>query len=395
MEGGVVLEADEAADIEEVRAWAAGLDALHVRIAGRFARAEPRRRALAYLRGLLGNVGRKNGWQLAEHAGERTPDGMQRLLATADWDPDRVRDDLRAYVVERLGDVGAVLVVDETGFLKKGTTSVGVQRQYSGTAGKVDNCQLGVFLAYASPRGRAFIDRELYLPECWTDDPPRCRAARVPEQVGFRTKPQLAQLMLERALDAGVPASWVTADEVYGGSPTLRQWLEGRGVSYVLAVKCTEPLAISGPDGPVRATAEQLAAAVPAEQWVTASAGQGAKGRRLYDWTRIQLATPVTSEMARWLLVRRSRRDGELAFYACSGPAGTSLVGLVRVAGTRWAVEEGFEQAKGEVGLDHYEVRKWPGWYRHITLALLAHAFLAVTRAQATSPERTKGDTAA
>jgi len=395
MEGGVVLEADEAADIEEVRAWAAGLDALHARIAGRFARAEPRRRALAYLRGLLGNVGRKNGWQLAEHAGERTPDGMQRLLATADWDPDRVRDDLRAYVVERLGDVGAVLVVDETGFLKKGTTSVGVQRQYSGTAGKVDNCQLGVFLAYASPRGRAFIDRELYLPECWTDDPPRCRAARVPEQVGFRTKPQLAQLMLERALDAGVPASWVTADEVYGGSPTLRQWLEGRGVSYVLAVKCTEPLAISGPDGPVRATAEQLAAAVPAEQWVTASAGQGAKGRRLYDWTRIQLATPVTSEMARWLLVRRSRRDGELAFYACSGPAGTSLVGLVRVAGTRWAVEEGFEQAKGEVGLDHYEVRKWPGWYRHITLALLAHAFLAVTRAQATSPERTKGDTAA
>ena len=390
-----MLEADEAADIEEVRAWAAGLDALHVRIAGRFARAEPRRRALAYLRGLLGNVGRKNGWQLAEHAGERTPDGMQRLLATADWDPDRVRDDLRAYVVERLGDVGAVLVVDETGFLKKGTTSVGVQRQYSGTAGKVDNCQLGVFLAYASPRGRAFIDRELYLPECWTDDPPRCRAARVPEQVGFRTKPQLAQLMLERALDAGVPASWVTADEVDGGSPTLRQWLEGRGVSYVLAVKCTEPLAISGPDGPVRATAEQLAAAVPAEQWVTASAGQGAKGRRLYDWTRIQLATPVTSEMARWLLVRRSRRDGELAFYACSGPAGTSLVGLVRVAGTRWAVEEGFEQAKGEVGLDHYEVRKWPGWYRHITLALLAHAFLAVTRAQATSPERTKGDTAA
>jgi len=390
-----VLEADEAADIEEVRAWAAGLDALHVRIAGRFARAEPRRRALAYLRGLLGNVGRKNGWQLAEHAGERTPDGMQRLLATADWDPDRVRDDLRAYVVERLGDVGAVLVVDETGFLKKGTTSVGVQRQYSGTAGKVDNCQLGVFLAYASPRGRAFIDRELYLPECWTDDPARCRAARVPEQVGFRTKPQLAQLMLARALDAGVPASWVTADEVYGGSPTLRQWLEGRGVSYVLAVKCTQPLAISGPDGPVRATAEQLAAAVPAEQWVTASAGQGAKGRRLYDWTRSQLATPVTSEMARWLLVRRSRRDGELAFYACSGPAGTSLVGLVRVAGTRWAVEEGFEQAKGEVGLDHYEVRKWPGWYRHITLALLAHAFLAVTRAQATSPERTKGDTAA
>jgi SRSO17 transposase len=198
-----VLEADEAADIEEVQAWAAGLDALHARIAGRFVRAEPRRRVLAYLRGLLGNVTRKNGWQLAEHAGERTPDGMQRLLATADWDPNQVRDDLRAYVVEYLGDPSAVLVVDETGFLKKGTTSVGVQRQYSGTAGKVDNCQLGVFLAYASPRGRAMIDRELYLPESWTEDPERCRAARVPEQVGFRTKPELAQLMLQRAWTPG------------------------------------------------------------------------------------------------------------------------------------------------------------------------------------------------
>ncbi len=390
-----MLEADEAADIQEVQAWAVGLDALHARIAGRFVRAEPRRRALAYLRGLLGNVGRKNGWQLAEHAGERTPDGMQRLLATADWDPELVRDDLRAYVVEHLGDPGAVLVVDETGFLKKGTTSVGVQRQYSGTAGKVDNCQLGVFLAYASPRGRAFIDRELYLPERWTDDPERCRAARVPEQVGFRTKPQLAQLMLERALDAGVPAAWVTADEVYGGSPALRGWLEGRGVWHVLAVKCTEPLEVSSPNGVVRERAEQLAAAVPATQWIACSAGHGAKGRRLYDWTRVPLAAPVTAGMARWLLVRRSRSDGELAFYACYGPAATPLIGLVRVAGTRWAVEESFEQAKGEVGLDHYEVRKWPGWYRHITLALLAHAFLAVTRAQATSPERVKGDAAA
>jgi SRSO17 transposase len=392
-----VLEADEAADIKEVQAWAAGLDALHARIAGRFARAEPRRRALAYLRGLLGNVGRKNGWQLAEHAGERTPDGMQRLLSTADWDPDRVRDDLRAYVIEHLGEQGAVLVVDETGFLKKGTTSVGVQRQYSGTAGKVDNCQLGVFLAYASGKGRAMIDRELYLPESWTDDASRCRAARIPEQVEFRTKPQLAQLMLERALAAGVPAAWVTADEVYGGSPALREWLEERHLPYVLAVKCTELLAAPDPDGRVgpRTSAEQLAAGVSAEQWIACSAGHGAKGRRLYDWTRIQLAAPTAPGMARWLLVRRSRRDGELAFYACSGPAATSLVGLVRVAGARWAVEEGFEQAKGEVGLDHYEVRKWPGWYRHITLALLAHAFLAVTRAQAASPERTKGDTAA
>jgi SRSO17 transposase len=390
-----VREVDQAAaGIEEVRAWAAGLDALHARIAGRFARAEPRRRVLAYLRGLLGPVGRKNGWQLAEHAGERTPDGMQRLLATADWNPDLVRDDLRAYVVEHLGDPAAVLVVDETGFLKKGTTSVGVQRQYSGTAGKVDNCQLGVFLAYASSSGRAFIDRELYLPQSWVDDRARCRAARVPVEVGFQTKPQLARVMLERALDAGVPASWVTADEVYGGDPALRRWLEGRGVSYVLAVKCTEPLG-TATQGSARATAVQLAAGVPVEQWVTCSAGHGAKGRRLYDWARVELTAPATAGCTRWLLVRRSRRDGELAFQTCFGPAETSLLGLVRVAGTRWTVEEGFQQAKTEVGLDHYEVRRWPGWYRHITLALLVHAFLVVTRAKATTGDRAKGDAAA
>src|SRR5215204_2203856 len=381
---GTVPDADGATtEIEEVRAWAAGLEALHAQIAPRFARTEPRRRVLAYLRGLLGNVGRKNGWQLAEHAGERTPDGMQRLLATADWDPDLVRDDLRGYVVEQLGDPGAVLVVDETGFLKKGTTSVGVQRQYSGTAGKVDNCQLGVFLAYASAKGRAFIDRELYLPKAWTEDRARCRAARVPAQVGFQTKPQLAQLMLERALEAGVPASWVTADEVYGGDPALRRFLEDRGLSYVLAVKCIEPL--RRVHGSAPATAERLAAGVSAEQWVTCSAGHGAKGRRLYDWVRVELAAPAAADFTRWLLVRRSRADGELAFYACFAPATTSLVGLVRVAGVRWVIEESFQTAKGEVGLDHYEVRRWPGWYRHITLALLAHAFLTVTRAQATA----------
>jgi SRSO17 transposase len=318
---------------------------------------------------------------------------MQRLLATAGWDPDLVRDDLRGYVVEHLGDAGGVLVVDETGFLKKGTTSVGVQRQYSGTAGKVDNCQLGVFLAYASGRGRAFIDRELYLPRCWTNDPARCRAARVPAEVPFRTKPQLARVMLERALDAEVPAAWVTADEVYGGDPALRRWLEDRGVSYVLAVKGTEPLG-TATQGSARATATQVAASVPATQWVACSAGHGAKGRRLYDWARVELAAPAAGGQ-RWLLVRRSRRDEELAFYACFGPAETSLLGLVRVAGTRWAVEEGFQQAKNEVGLDHYEVRRWPGWYRHITLALLAHAFLVATRTTATSGNRATGDAVA
>jgi SRSO17 transposase len=388
-----VPDADGAAtEIEEVRAWAAGLEAVHARIAPRFARAEPRRRVLAYLRGLLGAVTRKNGWQLAEHAGEATPDGMQRLLATADWDPDLVRDDLRGYVLDHLGDPAAVLVVDETGFLKKGATSVGVQRQYSGTAGKVDNCQLGVFLAYASATGRAFIDRELYLPKTWTEDRGRCRAARVPEEVGFRTKPELARVMLQRALDAEVPASWVTADEVYGGDPALRRFLEDRGLSHVLAIKGSEPLVTATPGS---ATAAQVAASVPVEQWVAASAGYGAKGRRLYDWARVELAVPAAGGCARWLLVRRSRRDQELAFYTCFGPAETSLLGLVRVAGTRWAVEEGFQQAKTEVGLDHYEVRRWPGWYRHITLALLAHAFLVVTRTTATTGEPAKGDAAA
>jgi len=387
-----VSEADEAAAIEEVQGWAAGLAALHARIAGRFARAEPRRRVLAYLRGLLGNVTRKNGWQLAEHAGEATPDGMQRLLATADWDPDLVRDDLRAYVVEHLGDPQAVLVVDETGFLKKGTTSVGVQRQYSGTAGKVDNCQLGVFLAYASPKGRAFIDRELYLPRVWTDDPARCRAARVPAEVSFRTKPQLAQLMLERALDAEISAAWVTADEAYGGDLALRRFLEDHGLSYVLAVKRTELLRPAA--GPVPATAAQLAAEVPAAQWVACSAGQGAKGRRLYDWARVELAAPTAAGLARWLLIRRSRADGELAFYACYASATTSLVGLVRVAGIRWAIEECFQAAKDQVGLDHYQVRRFDAWYRHITLALLAHAFLTVTRAQVTTSPAAKGEVA-
>jgi SRSO17 transposase len=393
----VVAGQDEGSEIEEVRAWAAGLDALHERIAGRFVRAEPRRRALAYLKGLLGGVARKNGWQLAEQAGERTPDGMQRLLNQARWDPGEVRDDLQAYVIEHLSDAGAVLVVDETGFLKKGRKSAGVQRQYSGTAGRVENCQLGVFLAYASRLGRALIDRELYLPESWTADRIRCREAGVPEAVGFATKPELARRMLERALDVGVPAAWVTGDEVYGNDPALRAWLEQRGVPYVLVVKRTEPLVATGALGPVRSTAEDLAATVPAERWLRCNAGFGAKGPRWYDWTQVPLVESGAPDRARWLLVRRSIDDpSELAFHLCWGPAGTPLIGLVRVAGARWAVEEGFEQTKGEVGLDHYEVRRYDAWYRHVTLALLAQAFLAVTRATATAGGgRAKGGAAA
>ena len=376
-----------AAEVGAVATWAEGLAAVHARVASRFARAEPRRRALAYLRGLLSPVERKNGWQLAEQAGEATPDGMQHLLARADWDADQVRDALRAYVVEHLGAEQAVLVVDETGFLKKGTKSVGVQRQYSGTAGRIENCQIGVFLAYASPRGRTFLDRELYLPKEWATDTARREEAAVPDSVAFQTKPQLARAMLARALDAGVPAAWVTGDEIYGGDRRLRLWLEERQVPHVLAVKSTEPRWTRTSWRQV--AAKTLAAALPDTAWERLSAGEGAKGPRVYDWARVPIRALPEPGWDYWLLVRRSVADPtDLAYYGCFCPAGTPLAELVRVAGSRWAIEESFETAKGEVGLDHYEVRRWPGWYRHTTLALLAHAYLTVTRAAAVE----KGD---
>jgi SRSO17 transposase len=384
---GQPAEEQPLAEVGAVATWAEGLEAVHARLAPRFARAEPRRRALAYVQGLLSPVERKNGWQLAEQAGEATPDGMQHLLARADWDADQVRDDLRMYVVEHLGDEQAVLVVDETGFLKKGTKSVGVQRQYSGTAGRIENCQIGVFLAYASPKGRTFLDRELYLPKEWAADAERRQEAGVPETVQLRTKPQLARAMLERALDAGVPAAWVTGDEIYGGDRRLRLWLEERQVPHVLAVKRTEPLWTRTTWRQV--AAKTLAAAVPDGEWERLSAGEGAKGPRVYDWARVPIRALPEPGWDYWLLVRRSLIDPtDLAYYVCFCPADTPLAELVRVAGTRWAIEESFEGAKGEVGLDHYEVRRWPGWYRHITLALLAHAYLTVTRAAAVE----KGD---
>ena len=367
-----------------VQGWATELDRVHRQLAPRFVRSEPRQRVRSYLAGLLSPVERKNGWQLAERAGEATPTGMQRVLSGSHWDADAVRDDLRTYVVEHLGDPGAVLVIDETGFLKKGAKSVGVKRQYSGTAGRIENCQIGVFLVYASQHGRTFLDRELYLPQEWVDDAERRLEAGVPTDLTFQTKPELAQQMLERVLAADVPMAWVTGDEVYGGARRLRLWLEAEQQPFVLAIKRSEPLWVLTERGPLEWSAADIAATVAPADWTCLSAGDGAKGPRLYDWTRVAIRPLRERGWEHWLLVRRSLSDPEdLAYYVCYAPAGTSLEELVRVAGARWAIETCIEEAKGEVGLDQYEVRKWGGWYRHITLALFAHAMLTVIRVQA------------
>src|SRR5919107_391310 len=352
--------------------WTGGLDARAARIAPRFGRAEPRRRALAYLRGLLGPLERKNGWQLAEAAGDATPDGVQDFLSRMRWDADAVRDDLRAYVADRLGDPDAVLVLDETGFLKKGGKSAGVQRQYSGTAGRIENCQVGVFLGYASRHGRALIDRALYLPKTWTTNAARCAAAGIPEDATLTTKPKLGLAMLDRALEAGVPFAWVAGDSVYGADHRIRRRLEAQQRGYVLAVTSGQRLGFVPVEG--------WLAKVPPDGWRRLSAGDGAKGPRLYDWAYL----PYRGAAPGWrmgLLVRRSpAKPDDLAYYLTHAPEATTLARLVRVAGTRWAVEACFEAAKGEVGLDEYEVRSWTGWHRHVTLAMLAHAYLAVLR---------------
>jgi SRSO17 transposase len=356
--------------------WQAAFDEAFARVAGRFARADLRRRARAFVSGLLADLPRTNCWTIAEHAGDATPDGMQHLLARAAWDADQVRDDIRGYVVEHLGDPDAVLVPDETGDLKKGTGTVGVQRQYTGTAGRIENAQVAVYLVYASQGGHACIDRELYLPKSWTTDPPRCEAAGVPAGHRFATKPQLAARMILRALDARVPAAWVTGDEVYGANPGLRAQLEARGVGYVLAVARDHHV----PTGAGTHRADALARRVPARAWQRISAGHGAKGHRWYDWAFIQLA-PTSRPGCHWLLLRRNPKTRELAFYRCFSPRPVALAVLVRVAGRRWTVEETFQSGKGLTGLDEHQVRRWTSWYRWVTLAMLAHAFLAVLAA--------------
>jgi SRSO17 transposase len=374
-------------ELSTIRKGAEVLADLHARIAPRFRRAEVRTRARRFLEGLLAPVERKNGWQLAEELGERGPRGVQRLLGSADWDENAVRDDLRAYVSEHLGEANGVLVIDETGFIKKGKKSAGVARQYSGTAGRRENSQIGVFLLYASSKGAAFLDRELYLPEEWTVDRVRCREAGIPDEVGFATKGELAQRMLSRAFVAEVPAKWVVGDTVYGYDE-MRSWLENQRRNYVLAVPETHLIWIAGQPQPVGL----VAALLPAEAWVVLSAGEGSQGPRLYEWAWLELPEEreAGSDRGSWLLIRRSLADAsKRAYYRVRGPAGTTLDEAVRVAGSRWSIEEGLEEAKGEAGLDQYEVRTWTAWYRHITLALLAHTVLVVMRAQEKKEQET------
>ena len=366
-----------ALDLLDVQVWNVYWAQVERRIGSVFARSDARTRAMAYLAGLLSPAERKNSWQLAEISGDPNPYGFQHLLGRADWDPDALRDRLRTYVTDYLADLDAVGVIDETGFLKKGVHSAGVARQYSGTAGRVENCQMGVFLAYASGHGHTLLDRELYLPAAWTADRDRCRRAGIPDTRAFATKPALAQQMLARTFDAEVHLAWVTGDSVYGDDRALRQWLEARCQAYVLAVSGKDTLWIDH----VQQSITTILIDLPNDGWERISAGAGSKGLRWYDWRRMALSDPAPTGWQRWVLVRRSISDpSQVTAYRAFAPVTTPISELVRVAGTRWTVEESIQTAKGEVGLDHYEVRSWTGWYRHMTLALWAQAFLAVIR---------------
>ena len=379
----------EIVDVTEqtVWAWASAFAEVERRLYPYFARSEARQRAMAYLRGLLSSVERKNAWQLAEAVGAANPYGFQHLLGRAEWDAAAVRDELQRYVADYFGDADAVIVIDETGFLKKGRMSAGVARQYSGTAGRIENVQIGVFLTYASRHGHTLLDRELYLPKEWIEDHERCAQVGIPSTRRLQTKPALAKQMLQRVREAQVPVRWVTGDSVYGADRRLRRWLEAHAQAYVLAV--------SGKDyvwsGWRQVQVKTLLANLPAVGWERLSAGAGAKGPREYDWLRLPIGSGLQEAGRRWLLVRRNISDPtELTAYVVFAPLGTELATLVTVAGTRWTVESDFETTKGEVGLDHYEVRSWLGWYRHITLAMWAQAVLTTIRAAAKEAELPK-----
>jgi SRSO17 transposase len=349
------------------------------RIAPRFARYEPLRHAGELILGMASGLDRKNCWTIAEHRGAATPDGLQHLLARASWDADVVRDDLRDYVVDAFGDPAAILVVDETGDVKKGTKSVGVQRQYSGTAGRIENSQVAVYLTYAAPRGHALIDRALYLPRSWAEDADRCNQAGIPLQDrGFATKPTLATSLIDRAVAAEIPAAWVAGDEVYGADPRLRAAVRGHGLGYVLAIAANRRV----PTHAGRLRVDALPALIPTHAWQRHSAGAGAHGPRLYSWAWFRLLAENDNDTGtHHLLIRRNDITGEHAYLRCYSPRPVPLRTLVAVAGQRWRIEESFQTAKGLTGLDQHQVRRWQSWHRWTTLAMLAHAFLAVATA--------------
>jgi len=356
--------------------------------------------AEAFIDGLLGSEPRKTGWMRAEAAGDKGPWRQQDLLYRSRWDGDALRDVVRDYGLETLADDQAVLVIDETGFLKQGKKSCGVARQYTGSAGKITNCQIGVFATYASRHGHAFIDRALYLPKAWTDDAARLKAAHVPPDTKFATKPQLAQAMIERALGAKVPFAWVAADSVYG-TGQIETALRRASKGYVLGVSSDHLFNSWGDKPPIGGSAEQIARDLPASQWQRLSAGDGTKGPRLYDWAYCELADldaqadygcPTPGCWTRGLLIRRTIADAELAFFSTWCPAGTDIATLVKVEGQRWTIEDSFETAKNELGLDHNETRSWHGWHRHVSLVMLAFTMMATVRHHANNatPPKTK-----
>lgn len=370
--------------------WTSSLQEVKARIRPLFTQQRVADSASLFLDGLLGNEPRKTGWMRAEAAGDPGPWRQQAILGRGRWEADALRDLVRDYVLEHLADDEAVLVIDETGFLKQGHASCGVARQYTGSAGKITNCQIGVFAAYVSRHGHAFIDRALYLPKVWTDDLERLAAAQVPEGIGFSTKPRMAQDMIERAIAANTPFAWVAADSVYGVGH-LETALRRAGKGYVLGVKGTHTVK-AWIDRPwISGTAEQVAQALPLSAWRCCSAGEGTQGPRLHEWAYLELADLEASDYGlsatglwtRGLLIRRRLVDGDLAYFTTWAPAGTSLEKLAWVEGHRWSIEASFETAKNELGLDHNETRSWHGWHRHVSLVMLAFALLAAIRHRA------------
>jgi SRSO17 transposase len=380
--------------------WCAELRQVKAQLGSLFAHPSIAASAAAFLDGLLGPERRKTGWMRAEAAGDPGPWRQQAVLGRSHWDADALRDMVRDYALETLASPDAVLVLDETGFLKQGKRSCGVGRQYTGSAGKITNCQIGVFAAYVSRKGCAFIDRQLYLPQNWIKNPTGCEAAHVPDTLRFVTKPAIAAQMIERAIAAGVPFAWVTADTVYG-TGAIEMQLRRAGKGYVLGAHATDPFNSWGDKPDVAGTAEQIAQALAPEAWKRVSAGDGTKGPRLYDWAYVELAdleaaednADLTGLWTRGLLIRRNLIDQDLAFFSTWCPAGTDIATLVRVEGQRWAIEDAFETAKTELGLTHNETRSWHGWHRHVSLVMLALAMMTVVRQRTnrlTSPQKSR-----